>query len=69
MKFFWAALLLIVCFFPVNSFGGCIEGDCVNGQGTFIYANGDKYTGQFKDGKMHGKGALTSHDGAKYVGE
>ena len=28
----------------------------VNGQGTFTYANGDKYVGQFKDQEYHGRG-------------
>lgn len=26
--------------------------------GTYEYANGDKYIGEFKDGKMHGKGSI-----------
>ncbi len=56
MKIIGAALLLIICFSPLNTFGGCIKGDCMNGQGTFICPNGDKYTGQFKDGKFHGNG-------------
>jgi len=68
MKVLGAALLLIICFSPLNTFAGCIIGDCMNGQGTFIYSNGDKYTGQFKDGKMNGKGTLISPDGEKYVG-
>ena len=28
----------------------CIEGDCINGVGTFKWSNGDKYTGEFKGG-------------------
>ena len=34
----------------------CIQGDCQNGQGTIIYPGGYKYTGEWKDGKKHGKG-------------
>jgi len=30
---------------------GCIEGDCENGQGTYTWANGDKYVGEWKDDK------------------
>jgi hypothetical protein len=69
MKVLGTALLLIICFYPLNTFGGCIKGDCMNGQGTFIYSNGEKYVGQFKGGGFHGKGTLTSPDGEKYVGE
>ena len=53
---------------------GCISGDCVNGQGTYIYANaapgyskGDKYVGEFKDGRKHGKGKNVRNDGNEYV--
>jgi len=43
MRALSVALLLIICFSPLNTFGGCIKGDCMNGQGTFIYPDGDKY--------------------------
>ena len=41
-------------------FAECIEGDCDNGYGTYTYANGDKYVGEFKDGKPQGQGTDTS---------
>ncbi len=37
--------------------------------GTFAYASGHEYVGDFKDGKKHGKGTLTYANGHKYVGE
>ena len=37
--------------------------------GTYTYANGAKYVGDFRDDKRHGQGTLTLPDGAKYVGE
>jgi len=37
--------------------------------GTFVYANGDKYVGMFKDGRRQGQGTFTSDKGEKYVGE
>jgi hypothetical protein len=40
-----------------------------NCQGTFTFANGDKYVGEFKDGKYHGQGTATYVDGRKYIGE
>ena len=40
-----------------------------NCYGTFIFPDGAKYVGEFKDGKPHGQGTMTSSDGTKYVGE
>lgn len=47
---------------------GCIEGDCQNGQGTYIDSDGNKYVGQFKNGKYNGQGTLTFSNGSEYVG-
>ena len=40
-----------------------------NCEGTETYASGNKYVGEYKDGKKHGQGTLTFADGDKYVGE
>ena len=52
---------------------GCISGDCENGQGTYTWGKGewegDKYVGEYKDGKWHGQGTYTYADGENYVGE
>jgi len=42
---------------------GCIEGNCWNGQGTFIYKSGDKYVGGWKYSERHGQGTFTYADG------
>ena len=47
--------------------------DGYTGKGTYIYGNGEwegeKYVGEFKDGKIHGQGTYTWTSGDKYVGE
>ena len=41
-----------------------------DGQGTFFYSDGDKYEGEWKDGKIHGLGTLTFLNNVrKWIGE
>ena len=40
-----------------------------NGIGTFTFANGVKYIGEWKDALFHGYGTLIFGNGDKYVGE
>ncbi|MEL6865079.1 MAG: caspase family protein, partial [Bacteroidota bacterium] len=47
---------------------GCIMGDCQNGEGTFAYADGSKYEGQFKNGSLDGWGTWYFPNGDKYIG-
>ena len=42
--------------------------DGYTGKGTWTFY-GDKYVGEYKDGKRNGQGTYTWSDGAKYVGE
>ena len=37
--------------------------------GTSTWANGEKYVGEWKDGKRNGQGTFTYASGNKYVGE
>ena len=47
--------------------GGSINwNNCI---GTYTWANGDKYLGEYKDNKHHGQGTYSWTDGDKYVGE
>ena len=49
-KYVVAFCFCAVFFLPVNSFsqpGECIQGDCKNGKGTFVWPDGKKYEGEF----------------------
>ena len=41
----------------------------MNGMGTYTKPTGEKYVGEYKDGKRHGKGISTYSDGTRYEGE
>jgi|ETNmetMinimDraft_33_1059910.scaffolds.fasta_scaffold109635_2 hypothetical protein len=60
-------IILVMLFCCSVSFAECV-GNCTNGQGAATMTNGDRYVGEFKDGKFHGQGTLTYKDGRKYVG-
>jgi hypothetical protein len=37
--------------------------------GTYLFENGDTYTGEFRGGRKHGRGAYTFRNGDVYIGE
>lgn len=47
----------------------CQRGDCVNGQGTYVFKDGRKYVGQFENRSFHGFGIFTWPNGERYVGQ
>lgn len=55
---------------PASTFrGGCAEGDCTNGEGVFVYDNGDCYEGDNKNNIRHGDGIMYYKNwGEKYSG-
>lgn len=66
------AILLIILMTFLNSFSQCIDGDCDNGFGTYIYSDRstyDRYEGQWKNRKMNGTGKLYFTNGWIYEGE
>ena len=40
-----------------------------NGNGNFNFQNGDKYSGDFKDGLLSGQGKMTYSNGDNYEGK
>lgn len=62
--------LLIYCFTLLSAQNSaCISGDCENGQGTYVYRDGSKYSGAWKDGTKHGRGILEYESGGYYNGQ
>ena len=52
---------------------GCVEGDCENGKGKYVYKDGSVYEGEFKNGKKDGRGVYTygsesTSEGSVYKG-
>jgi len=47
---------------------GCIDGNCTDGNGTFLAPDGTIYTGDFVQGKKHGYGACYYPGGMVYRG-
>ncbi len=64
-------LLSLTCIFILHfySYSQCLEGNCQNGTGTYLYPSGAKYTGQFVAGQIQGLGSLYISNGDVYTGE
>lgn len=69
MKHLINLLAVVFLILPQFSQAQCIKGNCWNGHGAYIYPSGAKYEGNFKDGKIQGKGILYFSDGNKYIGD
>jgi len=65
----WSVFIALLLALSNGAWAECIQGDCVNGQGTYSYVDGAKYVGQFKDDKRHGQGTIYYKNGDKYVGQ
>ncbi len=64
-----AVLLFILGPAQFAAFGECIEGNCVDGNGTYVFDDGETYTGDFKNGEKHGQGIYIYANGDRYVGQ
>ncbi len=54
----WIAFVILFMF-PLKSHALCVDGDCFNGKGTYYFADGGVYKGDWTKGKMHGNGRFT----------
>ena len=48
---------------------GCLLGNCKNGRGTYLFAGGNKYIGDFENGLPNGTGKISYANGDVYEGE
>lgn len=63
------SLVMVLLFWSIQIIEAqCIKGNCKSGRGTYVYASGAKYKGQFRNGKIHGEGVLYFTNGNKYIG-
>ena len=46
----------------------CVKGDCANAYGAYIFKDGSRYEGYFRQGKPHGQGIFEFANGHRYVG-
>jgi tetratricopeptide (TPR) repeat protein/uncharacterized alpha/beta hydrolase family protein len=54
---------------PMRTISSCLRGNCINGEGTTVFADGSRYTGGFKNRLMSGFGYMTWPDGSSYKGQ
>ncbi len=62
-------LFIIYCYSVTTIAQKCSSGDCLNGIGTFVFENGNSYSGSWKDGNFEGKGTYTWINGDVYIGD
>lgn len=61
-------LFFSLTIFTQAGFAQCLSGNCQNGVGTFKFTSGAKYTGEFYNGKPHGKGMMKFSNENTYDG-
>ena len=47
---------------------GCQKGDCFDGSGVFVWEDGSRYEGTYKNGRRHGYGVYYFPNSDKYEG-
>ncbi|MEO1435056.1 MAG: caspase family protein, partial [Bacteroidota bacterium] len=63
----FCSLFLLTIAFGVDA--QCIEGDCENGEGVYVFSSGTRHEGLFKDGQPFGFGKRYYADGKRYEGQ
>lgn len=61
-------LFVVLVFAFLHMQAQCLEGNCIDGVGTYQYKTGSTYVGEFRVGVRNGQGSLFYRDGSKYQG-
>ena len=72
-----AGKIILLVFFIIgcasaSKTGNCVNGNCDNGRGTFVFSAGGpdiEYTGEWKHGMRQGRGVSRYANGDRYEGE
>ncbi len=63
----YIALTFLFLAISLHTYSQC-SGDCKNGYGEYKWSDGDRYEGEWKEGKFHGKGKYFYSNGATFSG-
>ncbi len=76
MKHFFSVLILLGFLIPATAqtsgpvkTSGCVEGNCGEGTGKYLFENGDKYNGEWHGGMRTGYGRYDYKNGDWYIGD
>ena len=61
-------MLIILTLLPGIVAAECLEGNCRNGEGVYVFPDGSRYNGMFKNRRIEGEGTLEYADKSKYTG-
>ncbi|MBK6822050.1 MAG: hypothetical protein IPG87_03340 [Saprospiraceae bacterium] len=67
MKVFFSIFLFMINIYLADA-QTCVKGNCMNGFGTMIMPDKSRYTGEFVNGKIQGRGIYYFSNGSKYLG-
>jgi len=68
MKNIVLPMLIILTLLPGMVSAECLEGNCRNGEGVYMFPDGSRYSGMFKNRRIEGEGTLEYADKSRYTG-
>ena len=60
---------ILIITIPILLFTSLLYGQTKKTGVLYLWKNGTKYMGEWKDGTIHGQGIFTSYAGRKYIGQ